>query len=311
VTTIRLLGLDIGGTSSRARMVVDGAIVAEAQAASASLTAAGSDSAAAALAELLAQLPLAEPFDAICAGSAGSNVPGAREFLADRLAPLTRDGTVIVVNDAMLVLPAAGLDEGVAVICGTGSIAVGTGPGREARAGGFGYLLGDEGSGYWITRAAVRALLDRRDRGVPLGVLGEVLLTAAGAGHIDELQRMFYDFPHPRRWARHAPAVLDADDPAARSIAVEAAQALAGLADSAMRRLGGAGDPLGPAGLPVVLGGGLMGHPRLREAAIIAVRGVLPGHEVRALTDPPVAGAVRLAGAAAQRVRVPGTPASS
>jgi glucosamine kinase len=305
VTTIRLLGLDIGGTSSRARMVVDGAIVAEAQAASASLTAAGSDSAAAALAELLAQLPLGEPFDAICAGSAGSNVPGAQEFLAERLAPLTRDGTVIVVNDATLVLPAAGLDEGVAVICGTGSIAVGTGPGHEARSGGFGYLLGDEGSGYWITRAAVRALLDRRDRGVPLGVLGEVLLTAAGAGHIDELQRMFYDFPHPRRWARHAPAVLDADDPAARSIAVEAAQALAGLADSAMRRLAA------PAGLPVVLGGGLMGHPRLREAAIIAVRGVLPGHEVRALTDPPVAGAVRLAGVAAQRVRVPGTPASS
>ena len=125
MTSIRLLGLDIGGTSSRARVVVDGAVVAEAQAASASLTAAGSDSAAAALAELLAQLPLDDPFDAVCAGSAGSNVPGAEEFLADRLAPLTRTGTVIVVNDAMLVLPAAGLDEGVAVICGTGSIAVG------------------------------------------------------------------------------------------------------------------------------------------------------------------------------------------
>ena len=153
-------------------------------------------------------------------------MPGAEEFLADRLAPLTRTGTVIVVNDAMLVLPAAGLDEGVAVICGTGSIAVGAWPGRQARSGGFGYLLGDEGSGYWITRAAVRALLDRRDRGVPLGALGETLLAAAGASHIDELQRMFYDFPHPRRWAGHAPLVLDADDPAARSITVEAAQAL-------------------------------------------------------------------------------------
>jgi glucosamine kinase len=304
VTSIRLLGLDIGGTSSRARVVVDGAVVAEAQAASASLTAAGSDSAAAALAELLAQLPLDDPFDAVCAGSAGSNVPGAEEFLAGRLAPLTRTGTVIVVNDAMLVLPAAGLDEGVAVICGTGSIAVGAWQGRQARSGGFGYLLGDEGSGYWITRAAVRALLDRRDRGVPLGALGETLLAAAGASHIDELQRMFYDFPHPRRWARHAPLVLEADDPAARSIAVEAAQALAGLAASAMRRL--AGPDESPIALPVVLGGGLMGHPRLREAAVIAVRGALPGSAVRALTDPPVAGAVRLAGAAAQRDWVPG-----
>ncbi len=303
MTSIRLLGLDIGGTSSRARVVVDGAVVAEAQAASASLTAAGPDAAAAALAELLAQLPVGEPFDAVCAGSAGSNVPGAREFLIDRLAPLTRGGQVMVVNDAMLVLPAAGLDQGVAVICGTGSIAVGRWQGREARSGGFGYLLGDEGSGYWITRAAVRVLLDRRDRGAPLGPLGEVLLTAAGASHLDELQRMFYDFPHPRRWARHAPLVLDADDPAARSIAADAAQALAGLAASAARRLGGAdGGADGgaqPVTLPVVLGGGLMGHPQLREAAVSAVRAALTGSAVRALTGPPVAGAVRLAEVAA------------
>jgi hypothetical protein len=94
--------------------------------------------------------------------------------------------------------------------------------------------------------------------------------------------------------------VLDADDPAARSITVEAAQALAALATSAMRRLDG------PAGLPVVLGGGLMGHPRLRDAAVIATGGALPGSEVLALTEPPVAGAVRLAGAAARSA-----PASS
>jgi hypothetical protein len=124
---------------------------------------------------------------------------------------------------------------------------------------------------------------------------------------------MFYDHPHPRRWARHAPLVLDADDPAARTITVEAAQALAALATSAMRRLA---RPVGleavpPVGLPVVLGGGLMGHPRLRDAAVIATGGALPGSEVLALTDPPVAGAVRLASAAAQRDWQPGAPASS
>ena len=133
----------------------------------ASLTAAGAGDAAAAQADLLAQLPIdpEHPFDAACAGSAGSNVPGARELPAGRLAPLTRSGTVVIVNDAMLVLPAAGLDAGVGVICGTGSIAVGAWAGRTGRAGGFGYLPGDEGSGYWITRVAVRTLLDRRDRG--------------------------------------------------------------------------------------------------------------------------------------------------
>jgi glucosamine kinase len=291
----RLLGLDIGGTLSRARVCVDGRIVAEAQAASASLTAAGTDGATAALTDLLAQLPLdpERPFDAACAGSAGSNVPGAREFLHDRLAPLTKSGTVVIVNDAMLVLPAAGLDAGVAVICGTGSIAVGKWEQRDARAGGFGYLLGDEGSGYWIARAAVRAALDRRDRGVPLGELGDRLLAAAGVSDIDALQRLFYDQPYPRRWARHAPVVLDSDDPATPLITAEAAQALAGLASAAAERLGA------PAGLPVVLAGGLMAHPGLHAAVARAIGEALPGSDVRVLTEPPVAGAVRLAGAAA------------
>ena len=290
----RLLGLDIGGTLSRARICADGEIVAEAQAASASLTAAGLDRASAALADLLARLPIDpdHPFDAACAGSAGNSVPGAREFLHDRLAPLTRSGIVVIVNDAMLVLPAAGLDAGVGVICGTGSIAVGTWDGREARVGGFGYLLGDEGSGYWIARAAVRALLDRRDRDVPLGDLGDRLLGAADVDSIYALQRLFYDQPHPRRWARLAPLVLDSADPAAAAITAEAAQALAGLAVSATRRLAA------PPDLPVVLAGGLMGHTGLRAAVSKAIGEALPGSEVRALTEPPVAGAVRLAAAA-------------
>ena len=47
-------------------------------------------------------------------------MPGASEFLRARLALLTRSGTVVIVNAAMLVLPAAGLYAGIGVICGTG-----------------------------------------------------------------------------------------------------------------------------------------------------------------------------------------------
>ena len=71
----RLLGLDIGGTSSRARVSVDGDVIAEAEASSASLTAAGLDSAAAALDDVLAQLPIdpGQPFDGpICSRRRGS-----------------------------------------------------------------------------------------------------------------------------------------------------------------------------------------------------------------------------------------------
>ena len=63
----------------------------------------------------------------------------------------------LVVNDALVALEAGAPDQpGVVVISGTGSIAYGRNrEGEAARAGGWGYVLGDEGSGYWIGRAAL------------------------------------------------------------------------------------------------------------------------------------------------------------
>ncbi len=310
----RILGLDIGGSKSRARLVADDVIIAEAEASSASLTAAGQDGADRALTALLRQLPAAAgPLDAVCAGAAGLRAPQTRDFLLARLAPLTRSGTVIVVSDAELILPAAGLADGIAVICGTGSIARGEYQGRNGRAGGWGYLLGDEGSGYWIVRAALRTLLDRRDRGQPDagqprraqrspdqlspdqpgGDLGSSLLAAAGAADLDSLHAAFLREPQPRLWARYAPAVLACADPAAAELAREAAAALAGLAARVATRIGA------PADVPIVLAGGLMADPRLRTATSAALTATMPGCDVRPLAEPPVAGAVRLAAAAA------------
>jgi glucosamine kinase len=292
----RVLGLDIGGSQSRAQLCNDGEVVAESQAASASVVAAGAARAGSALADLLAQLPLdrRHSLDAVCAGSAGNSVPATREFLTSNLAPLTRSGTVLVVSDAMLVLPAAGLRAGIAVICGTGSIAIGSYQGAAVQAGGWGYLLGDEGSGYWIVRSAIRALLDRRDRGIPLGQLGERLLAATGAADVAKLQELFYDQPQPRDWAAHAPLVLDSADEAVTGITAAAASALASLAVSAAERL------VAPVSLPVVLAGGLFGHGGLEAAVRTAITRARPGSDVRTLAAPPVTGAVRLAQEAAQ-----------
>jgi glucosamine kinase len=291
----RVLGLDIGATGSRAQLCVDGEVVAEAAAAGASLVAVGAASAEAALADLLARLPLRPRgrLDVICAGSAGASLPGTRQFLTGRLAPLTRSGHVVIVKDAMLVLPAADLAEGVALSCGTGSVAVGRYRGAEVQSGGWGYLLGDEGGGYWVVRAALRALLDRRDRGLPAGELGERLLAATGAGQVGALLDLFYRQPHPRHWAGYAPQVLSSADPAAARITAEAADALAGLAVSAARRL------TAPPGLPVVLAGGLFGHAGLESAVRASIENARPGSDIRTLSRPPVAGAVRLALAAA------------
>jgi glucosamine kinase len=201
---------------------------------------------------------------------------------------------VLVVDDASLVLPAACLAEGVAVICGTGSIATATWRGREAWAGGWGYLLGDEGSGYWIVRAAIRALLGRRTSGLAPGELGACLLGAAGAPDLDALRGEFYRRPEPGNWARHAPVILDCSDPEVAGLVRQAAVALADLAACVAGRLEAAG-------APVVLAGGLMSNERLSAATVAAVSAALPGSPVRVLREPPVAGAVRLAEAAAAR----------
>ena len=292
---VRVLGLDIGGSRTRARLVADGVVTANATTASASLTAAGPEQASAALDELLAGLPgLDSPLDAVCAGAAGSRT--AREtadFLRARLEPITRSGNVLVVDDAALILPAAGLAEGIAVICGTGTIAAGTWRGREARAGGWGYLLGDEGGGYWIVRAAIRVLLSRRESGLPPGDLGARLLGAASAPDLDALRAAFYRSPEPGVWARCAPAVLDSSDPEVIGLVGRAAGHLAELA----ARVAGQFD----ADLPVVLAGGLMASERLSSAAIAAISADVPASSVRVLSEPPVAGAVRLAEAAAGR----------
>jgi glucosamine kinase len=290
----RLLGLDIGGSTTRARLVIDEQIAAEATAQSASLTAAGPDRADSALNDLLGQLPdVTGSLDAVCAGAAGVlTARDTRDVLQARLSPLTISGRVVVVDDASLILPAAGLTEGIAVISGTGSIAVGSWQGRSEWAGGWGYLLGDEGSGYWIVRSAIRTLLARRAEGLPAGGLGACLLEATGSSDLDALRGAFYRRPQPQYWAPYAPTVLDCPDPESAKLTQEAALALADLAESLARRLAAAD------GIPIVLAGGLMGHRALQAATVAAVTAALPTSGVRPLSDPPVAGAIRLAAAA-------------
>jgi glucosamine kinase len=301
----RVLGLDIGGTGSRAQLSVDGKVTAEKTGPSASVIAVGAAGAVTALGQLLSQLPIdpAHRLDAICVGSAGGSVPDTQKFLTTHLEPLARSGKVLVVSDAALVLPAAGLDAGVAVTCGTGSAVAGRYQGDSVQSGGWGYLLGDEGSGYWIVRSAIRVLLDRKDRGVPPGELGERLFRANSVRTISALQGLFYATPEPRIWSKHAPVVLDNADPAAATIAARAADALAGLAVSAAERLAA------PPDLPVVLAGGLLAHGGLEAAVRKRIEKARPGSDVRILDTQPVTGAVRLAEATIQKGRASLGPA--
>ena len=88
----------------------------------------------------------------------------------------------LVVNDALVALEAGAPGApGVVIISGTGSIAYGRNTRNEgARSGGWGHVLGDEGSGFWIGRAAIRAVLREADRRGPRTTLTPLLLQHFG-----------------------------------------------------------------------------------------------------------------------------------
>jgi glucosamine kinase len=132
---------------------------------------------------------------------------------------------------------------GIAVIAGTGSVAVGGSPGALQRVGGHGHLVGDEGSGYWIGRTALRASLAAAEGAGPPTRLGDALTEAAGAS-LDELVLRVQRSPGDRTVLTGLAPVVGRcaarpdEDPVAGSILAKAATALAGLADALRRRLG-------------------------------------------------------------------------
>ena len=280
-----VLGLDIGGSSSRARLVAGARILAEAEGAGANVAALSPSVWERRLTEMLALLGPAHPV-ACCAGAAGAEVPEARARLEQLLKRLYPGASVAVVHDTRLVLAAAGLDSGIALIAGTGSVAYGRDRrGRESRAGGWGWLLGDDGSGAWVTREAAREVMRRDEAGEPAGPLGGALLAAARARSATELTGRLHSHREPGRWAALAHVVFDTAGADAGSDALieRAADGLAGLAGRVRLALSIKG--------PVVLAGGLLlNHPRLESA----VRRRL-GRATQRLEEPPVAGAVRLA----------------
>jgi glucosamine kinase len=238
------------------------------------------------LTELLAGFGELRP-DACCAGAAGAELDSGRLRLERLMHRLLPGCPVRVVHDSRLVLAAAGIDSGIALIAGTGSVAYGrTDDGREARRGGWGWMIGDEGGGVWIVREAAREVMRRAESGSPAGSLGEALLGACRARDAAELSSHLHALREPMKWAALAPVVIEAanSDAGAKRVLDDAATALRGLVAGVQRALGLEG--------PVVLAGGLLRTQPILEAAVRdGLR--LP---CSLLEQAPVEGAVRMAG---------------
>jgi glucosamine kinase len=264
---------------------VDGRVVAEVEGPGANVATLPPTIVSRRLTALLTELGPIHP-DSCCAGSAGAEVPAGRIRLEKLLQNLLPGCQISVVHDTRLVLSAAQTDEGIALISGTGSVAYGrTASGLEARSGGWGWQLGDDGGGAWITREAAREVMQRADAGRPLGELGAKLLVAAGALDPMQLLGKLNGLREPMTWAAMSSIVFETatSDPAAQSIVLRGASALSAMAKSVGQILKIDG--------PIVMAGGLLLNQPTLECA---VREQLGTQCIR-LEEPPVAGAVRLA----------------
>jgi N-acetylglucosamine kinase-like BadF-type ATPase len=232
------LGLD-GGQSSTAAVVGNehGKILGAGRAGP--LTHAGSaasreqfvDALREAIGAACAEAGAAPRFESACLGLSGG--PEDKRALVEQA--LAAERLLLTTDAAIALTGATGGAPGIIVIAGTGSIAFGRhADGRTARAGGWGYLFGDEGGAFDLVRQALRASLAMEEGWGPPTSLRAALLDASGAATANGLLHRCYTEEFPRhRIASFAPLVdraASAGDPPARRIIEQAAAALAGLA---------------------------------------------------------------------------------
>jgi len=295
-----VLGIDAGGTKTVC-LLADGRghILAEARGGGANLHVAG---------ELEVEKVLHQVMEsaigdrhivpaAICLGIAGVDRDDEARTVRDIMRRIGYKSRVVVVNDALIALVAgAGNAPGIVIIAGTGSIVYGRNARHEAaRAGGWGHIIGDEGSGYWIGREALAAIMRAVDGRGPATRLTEDVLKYFNIKDTTGLPRIVYDREVPRMSvAALGPLVQRASelgDAAATRILERAAEELVLAARSVTTRLEMRGDPFA-----FVLAGGVfpvvpwLGYEVTRRLIEVA-----PRSQVRLLEQEPAAGAVCLA----------------
>lgn len=297
---MHVLGIDAGGTKTVCQLADDnGEVLAEARRGGANLQASG---------ELEVEKVLHDVMEeaigdhdvrpaAICLGVAGVDRPDDARVMRGIMRRIGYKARVLVVNDALVALEAGAPDKpGVVVIAGTGSIAYGRNEHNQAaRAGGWGYMLGDEGSGYWIGRAALRAVLREADRRGPATQLTGLLLHYYGVARAQDLiAQVYHGSLRPSAIASLAQCVQGAfsdGDAVAIGILRSAADQLESSAMSVARRLELIGSDF-----PFVLSGGIFrAVPWLEEELARRLPMAAPRARTILLNEEPAGGAVRLA----------------
>jgi N-acetylglucosamine kinase-like BadF-type ATPase len=297
---VHVLGIDVGGAKTVCLLGDErGQIVASARGPGANLQAAGELGLEKVLHQVMEETLGHEDGtpSAVCLGLAGVDRPEDKAIVHGIMSRISSKARILVVNDALIALRAAVADgAGIVIVAGTGSIAYGCDRhGRAARAGGWGYVLGDEGSGYWMGRLAMRAIVREADGRGKRTKLTRRVLAHFGVDRPDDLLHTVYneDF-EPSVIAALATDVQQAHvegDAAATAILVRGAEELVAAAASVVTQLGLKDDEFA-----IVLSGGMFkAAPWLREEVTRLLPAVAPRSQVVHLQVEPALGAVRLA----------------
>ena len=297
---MHVLGIDAGGTKSVCLLADErGEIVSMTRGPGANLHAAGELGVEKVLHELM-ETAIGDRDvtpTAVCVGIAGVDREDEAQTVRAIMRRIGHKSHVLVVNDALIALVAgAGDAPGIVVVAGTGSIAYGrNAAGEAARAGGWGHLIGDEGSGYWIGREALAAVMRAGDGRGPTTHLTAQILAHFSVADVSRLPRIVYDREQPRMAvAALGPLVqrvADEGDAVAARVLERAAEELVLAAGSVAARLEMRGDPFAF----YLAGGAFQVVPSLARELSRRLVEVAPRSRVEMLDAEPAVGAVRLA----------------
>jgi len=185
-----------------------------------------------------AGIPPPVHFSSACLGFSGG--PADKQAI---IAEILSSDRILVTDDALIALSGATTGEpGIITIAGTGSIAFGRNQGgRIARAGGWGYIFGDEGGAFDIVRRALRAALSFEEGWGQPTSLRASLLAATGASDLNHLLHLFYTSEYPRSRVAAFATLIDQEaedkDSVALQVLNDAAHALASLARAVRNQL--------------------------------------------------------------------------
>lgn len=282
-------GLDVGGTKTHVRVVDrQGRTLRDRVVPTSDWARRSDEERGRALADLVTEHVLPLGASAVVAGVHGCDSEYQRQALETPLRAVVARSAVV--NDAELVVPAAGYDSGTGVIAGTGACATSRDAGGRAfSVGGWGWVLGDEGSAAAIVRDAAREVLRAWDehREDPLT---DVLLSRFDLGHPHQLG-WFLTSEAPEVWASAASEVFAAETQGSAAAAAVLDKQLAGLLNllRAVDRRGG------DLSVVALAGGVFTGQPVYAARFAEGAQEVAGEAEVVVLAAPPVVGAVRLA----------------